>query len=121
MTSLLRRQLLTGAVDLGPSWLAGERTGELTTSATQGVAALEGYFSRYLPAAVLAGLGPLVLLVLVLGMDWPSFVILAATVAVIPVFMALLGLEAKRHATAQWDRLAELGRHSSTCWPAWRR
>ena len=108
VTSLLRRQLLTRAIGLGPAWLAGERTGELNASATQGVDALDVYFARYLPAAVLAGLAPMVLLVFVLGMDWPSFVVLAATASVIPVFMILLGLEAKRHATEQWGRLAEL-------------
>ena len=49
VTSTLRRQLLTRAVALGPSWLAGERTGELAASATQGVDALDGYFARYRP------------------------------------------------------------------------
>ena len=37
--------------------------------------------------------------------DWRSFVILAVTVSVIPLFMVLLGLEAKRQATEQWGRL----------------
>ena len=53
VTSALRRQLLARAVALGPSWLAGERTGELTSAATQGVEALDVYFARYLPTAVL--------------------------------------------------------------------
>ena len=57
VTSTLRRQLLTRAVALGPSWLAGERTGELAASATQGVDALDGYFARYLPTVVLVGPG----------------------------------------------------------------
>ena len=54
VTSALRRQLLSRAVALGPSWLAGERTGELTSVATQGVEALDVYFARYLPTAVVA-------------------------------------------------------------------
>lgn len=108
VTSTLRRQLLTRAIARGPSWLAGERTGELTSSATQGVDALDAYFARYLPAAVLAGLAPILLLGWVLSADWPSFVILAVTVSVVPVFMVLLGLEAKRQATTQWARLSGL-------------
>ena len=108
VTSTLRRQLLTRAVALGPSWLAGERTGELTASATQGIDALDGYFARYLPTLVLSALTPAVLLACILVRDWFSAVILAVTVAVIPLFMVLLGLEATRNAERQWARLSGL-------------
>ncbi len=108
VTSALRRQLLTRAVALGPSWLAGERTGELTSVATQGVEALEVYFARYLPTAVVAAIAPPILLAWVLWADWRSFIVLAVTVSVIPLFMVLLGLEAKRHAERQWERLSGL-------------
>jgi len=108
VTATLRRQLLARAIRLGPSWLAGERTGELATSATQGVDALDAYFARYLPTAVLAGLTPVVLLAWILGRDWFSAVILLITAAVIPLFMILLGLEATRSATRQWERLSGL-------------
>lgn len=108
VTSTLRRQLLARAVALGPSWLATERTGELAASATQGVEALDAYFARYLPTAVLAALTPVVLLTFILWTDWPSFIILAVTASVIPLFMVLLGLEAKRTASNQWARLSGL-------------
>lgn len=108
VTATLRRQLLERAVRLGPSWLAGERTGELATSATQGIDALDAYFARYLPTAVLAALTPLVLLVWILDRDWFSAVILVVTAAVIPLFMILLGLEATRNASRQWERLSGL-------------
>jgi thiol reductant ABC exporter CydD subunit len=108
VTSTLRRQLLSRAVGLGPSWLAGERTGELATAATQGIDALDAYFARYLPTAVLAALTPLLLLAWITVDDWFSAVILVVTVAVIPVFMILLGLEASRSAARQWDRLSGL-------------
>lgn len=108
VTSTLRRQLLARAVALGPSWLATERTGELAASATQGVEALDAYFARYLPTAVLAALTPVALLIFILWTDWPSFIILAVTASVIPLFMVLLGLEAKRTASHQWARLSGL-------------
>jgi len=108
VTSALRRQLLSRAVSLGPSWLAGERTGELAAVTTQGVDALEVYFARYLPTAVVAGVAPLILLAWVLWSDWRSFLILGVTVSVIPLFMVLLGLEATRHAERQWERLSVL-------------
>ncbi len=108
VTSTLRRQLLARAVGLGPSWLAGERTGELATSATQGIDALDAYFARYLPTAVLAALTPVVLLAWIVADDWFSAVILVVTAAVIPLFMILLGLEATRSASRQWERLSGL-------------
>ncbi len=108
VTSALRRQLLSRAVRLGPAWLAGERTGELTTSATQGIDALDAYYARYLPTAVLAALTPLVLLAWIVADDWFSAVILLVTAAVIPLFMILLGLEATRSASRQWERLSGL-------------
>ena len=108
VTSTLRRQLLVRAVGLGPSWLAGERTGELTTSVTQGIDALDAYFGRYLPTAVLAALTPLLLLAWIVVDDWFSALILLVTAAVIPLFMILLGLEATRSADRQWARLSGL-------------
>jgi thiol reductant ABC exporter CydD subunit len=108
VTSTLRRQLLARAVGLGPAWLSGERTGELATSATQGIDALDAYFARYLPTAVLAALTPFVLLAWIVAEDWFSAVILVVTAAVIPLFMILLGLEATRSASRQWERLSGL-------------
>jgi len=108
VTSTLRRQLLARAVELGPAWLSGERTGELATSATQGIDALDSYFARYLPTAVLAALTPFVLLAWIVAEDWFSALILVVTAGVIPLFMILLGLEATRSASRQWDRLSGL-------------
>lgn len=108
VTATLRRDLLTRAVALGPAWLTGERTGELATSATQGIDALDGYFGRYLPTAILAALTPVVLLACILASDWVSALILLVTAAVIPVFMVLLGLEATAGAARQWSRLTGL-------------
>ena len=108
VTSSLRRQMLSRAVELGPAWLAGERTGALTTSATQGIDALDAYFARYLPTAILAALTPLLLLAWIVIDDWFSAVILLVTAAVIPLFMILLGLEATRSAARQWDRMSGL-------------
>jgi thiol reductant ABC exporter CydD subunit len=108
VTSTLRRLLLKRTVELGPTWLAGERTGELTSVVTQGIGALDVYFARYLPTAVVGATAPLVLLAWIGWTDWVSLVILGVTVAVTPVFMILLGLEAKRQAERQWQRLSGL-------------
>lgn len=107
--SLLRRQLLGHALDLGPAWLAGERTGSLAATATDGVQALDAFFARYLPRALLAGLAPVALVAWALVVDPVSGSILAVTAAVVPVLMVLLGLYSRREAEREWGRYAELG------------
>ncbi len=84
---------------------AHRRTGGL---GHPGVDALDGYFARYLPTLILSALTPVVLLVCIVTRDWFSAVILVVTVAVIPLFMVLLGLEATRNADRQWARLSGL-------------
>jgi len=104
----LRRQLLAHALELGPGWLAGERAGELSLTATRGIGALDTYFGRYLPQAVLAGFVPLGVLAWVASQDWPSFLILGGLAALVPVAMALFGRQASRRTRQQWRRLSSL-------------
>ncbi|HMD45852.1 MAG TPA: thiol reductant ABC exporter subunit CydD [Acidimicrobiales bacterium] len=108
VTSTLRRSLLRQALDLGPSWLADQRTGELSLTATRGIAALDVYFGRYLPQAVLAVLAPAILLVFVAVADWPSALILLALLALIPVTMVHFGRRAADATNRQWRRLSSL-------------
>ncbi|MFI9270114.1 thiol reductant ABC exporter subunit CydD [Kitasatospora sp. NPDC052896] len=109
--SQLRRRLLDHATALGPSYLAGRRTGELTTLATRGVDALDDYFARYLPQLALAVTVPAVLLARILGADWVSAAIIAGTLPLIPVFMVLIGLATQSRMDRQWQTLARLSHH----------
>ena len=45
----LRARLFDKIQSLGPAFVRGERTGELTAAALEGVEALDAYFSQYLP------------------------------------------------------------------------
>lgn len=108
VTSALRRQLLRQALRLGPTWLAGERAGELSLVATRGTAALDTYFGRYLPQAVLAALAPAGILAWVGWEDWPSLLILLVLVAVVPVAMVRFGRESAERTRRQWRRLSSL-------------
>jgi thiol reductant ABC exporter CydD subunit len=105
----LRERLLTHVVRLGPGWLNGERTGELTTLATRGIDALDTYFSRYLPQVVLAVIVPFVVLARVLPADLIAGLTIATTLPLIPFFMALVGrgtAEANRRQFRHLERLA---------------
>jgi ABC-type transport system involved in cytochrome bd biosynthesis fused ATPase/permease subunit len=104
----LRSQLLRHTFSLGPSWLAGERPGELSITATRGLRSLHAYFARFVPQAAMAAIVPLVLLVWVATQDWLSLVVVVALVAAVPVTMIYFGREATRRTARQWRRLGSL-------------
>ncbi|HXN62418.1 MAG TPA: ABC transporter transmembrane domain-containing protein, partial [Acidimicrobiales bacterium] len=107
----LRGELLQHALALGPGWLAGERPGELSTTATRGLHSLHTYYARYLPQAAAAAVIPLLLLVWMATQDWLSFVVVVALVALVPLTMIHFGREATRRAERQWRRLGSLAGH----------
>ena len=74
-----------------PRWLAGRRSAELTALATEGIDALDGYFSRYLPQLILAAIVPVAVLVRVGAADLLSGVTIAGHAAAVPLFGALVG------------------------------
>ena len=107
--SELRVALVERIAELGPAGISTTKAGSLAQLATTGVDALDDYFARYLPQLFLAVLVPLAVIVVILGFDWPSALIIALTVPLIPVFMALIGAAtAQRTArrAAVLDRLA---------------
>ncbi|MGW2249542.1 thiol reductant ABC exporter subunit CydD [Kitasatospora sp. NPDC001660] len=109
--STLRRRLLDHATALGPAYLAGRRTGELTTLATRGIDALDDYFARYLPQLALAVAVPVIVLLRIAGADFTSAAIIAATLPLIPLFMVLIGMATQSRMDRQWDTLARLSHH----------
>ncbi|MCC2594670.1 thiol reductant ABC exporter subunit CydD [Tessaracoccus sp. OS52] len=76
---------------------------------TTGLDALDGYFSKYLPQLGLAVTVPLIVGAAILVTDWPSAIIVAFTLPLIPIFMALIGWttqKATRRSFAFADRLS---------------
>ncbi|MFJ8742870.1 thiol reductant ABC exporter subunit CydD [Embleya sp. NPDC127516] len=109
--SQLRSRLLAHVVRLGPAWLDNERSGELTTLATRGVDALDGYFARYLPQLVLSVTVPVAVLARVVFGDWISAVTIVITLPLIPLFMALIGMATQKYMDRQWSVLNRLAGH----------
>ncbi len=107
----LRGRLVRHLLLARPGGLAAERRGELAAAAVQGVDALESYFARYLPQAVLAVIVPLAILAWVVPLDWAAAAILLVTVPLIPIFMVLIGRLAERSTRARWQALARLSAH----------
>jgi ATP-binding cassette subfamily C protein CydD len=108
--SQLRRRLIAHVTGPGADPAALD-PGELATLATRGLDALDDYVARYLPQLVLAALVPVAVLVVVFDADWLSALIIAVTLPLIPVFMALVGWQAQDHTRKQWHLLHRLGGH----------
>jgi ATP-binding cassette subfamily C protein CydD len=107
--SELRERLFAHLLRLGPAYAKGQRTGELTTTATEGVEKLEAYFGRYLPQTVLSVFVPLLIAGYIFPRDWSSAVLLLVTAPVIPVMMVLVGSYAEEHMQRQWWALSRMG------------
>ncbi|MBY8879171.1 thiol reductant ABC exporter subunit CydD [Actinacidiphila acidipaludis] len=109
--SELRRRLLERATALGPAWLSGRRSGELTTLATRGIDALDDYFARYLPQLGLAAVVPAVVLARIATADWVSALTIVITLPLIPLFMVLVGWATRERMDRQWRLLSRLSGH----------
>jgi ATP-binding cassette subfamily C protein CydD len=104
----LRRRLVHHVAAGDP---ASTDAGELATLATRGLDALDDYVARYLPQLVLAALVPVAVLTVVFRADWISGLVIALTLPLIPVFMALVGMHTQERTRRQWHLLERLGGH----------
>lgn len=86
-------------------------TGGLITLVTQGLDALDGYYSKYLPQLVLAVTVPIIIGVAILSSDFWSAVIVAVTMPLIPVFMALVGWTTEKLTKRRWAVQTRLAHH----------
>lgn len=107
----LRERVFDHLMALGPAYLRGERTGELTNTVVEGIEQLEAYFSQYLPQLVLAALVPLTILVFVFPLDWLSGIVLLVTAPLIPFFMILIGKAAEALTRKQYKSLSVMSAH----------
>lgn len=104
----LRLRLYEHLLALGPRYSRGQQTGELTNTATEGIEALDAYFSQYLPQILLSVLVPITVLVFVFPLDPLSGLVLLLTAPLIPVFMILLGDMADTLTRQQWQTLSRM-------------
>lgn len=104
----LRARLTRHIQALGPAWLKGQSSGDLANGMVDGIDALEGFFTRWLPNRALTTYLPLAILVVVFPSDWVSGLVLVITAPLIPIFMILIGLGAEELNQKQWGLLARL-------------
>ncbi|CEI31055.1 ABC transporter Fusion Protein [Propionibacterium freudenreichii] len=90
---------------------ASTPTGTLITLVTQGLDSLDGYFSKYLPQLMMAVGVPLVVGVAILTQDLESTIIIAITVPLIPLFMALIGMATQKQVDRRFAVETRLANH----------
>ncbi|NWF64161.1 MAG: ATP-binding cassette domain-containing protein, partial [Chloroflexi bacterium] len=107
----LRERLFAHILKLGPAYSRGQRTGELTTAAVEGIEALDAYFSQYLPQLVVTALIPLSILFFVFPIDLLTGFVFLITAPLIPFFMIIIGKGAEAVTKRQYETLRLLSAH----------
>lgn len=96
---------------LGPEGLERHETGRLVVLATDGLDALDKYFSSYLPQLFLAVIVPLLVILVIAGADWVSALIIVLTVPFVPIFMGLVGMSTGEATARRMGSLQRLAGH----------
>lgn len=107
----LRSRLVKQVLAAGPIQTAGIPAGEVASTIVQGVENIEGYFSRYIPQLAGAVLIPIIVLIVAVPLDYTAAIIMCVTAPLIPLFMTLIGQQAKRRNKQQWEKLSYLSAH----------
>ena len=104
----LRTDALSRLLQAGPALLRLRPSGELTAAVVDRIAALDGLFSRWVPAATLALLAPTAVAVAALLADPFAALVLICAGLLVPVAMALSGIGAAAASKRQFLALARL-------------
>ena len=104
----LRSDALSRLLHSGPALLRTRHSGDLASIVVDKIEALDGLFSRYVPAAAFAIAGPAVVLLAVLYADpWAALVLLGCGLLV-PLGMAVAGIGAAAASRDQFLAMARL-------------
>jgi ATP-binding cassette subfamily C protein CydD len=104
----LRSDALSRLLHAGPSQLRSQHSGELTSVVVDRIEALNGLFSRWLPAVVLAVAGPALVAVAALLADPFAGLVLLLCGLLVPLAMALAGIGAAAASRGQFLALTRL-------------
>lgn len=107
----LRQRFFGHLSALGPAYIRGERSGELVSTATEGIEALDAYFRKYLPQISLSAFIPLAILIFVFPVDILSALIFLLTAPFILFLMMLIGRWADQRAKEQFKSLSYMSAH----------
>ncbi|OYV25096.1 MAG: thiol reductant ABC exporter subunit CydD [Acidocella sp. 20-63-7] len=104
----LRNTVLSTLLALGPSGLRGQHSAALAATAVDRVEAMDGLHARWIPATSLALLGPALVGLAALAVDWRSGVTLLVAGITVPFSMAFAGIGAGAAAKRQFVAMTRL-------------
>jgi len=104
----LRTDALTRLLHAGPAQVRSQHTGELTATVVDRIEAVDGLYSRWLPASMLAVAGPLVVVLAAAFADPIAALVLALCGLLVPLAMAAAGIGAAAASRHQFLALARL-------------
>jgi ATP-binding cassette subfamily C protein CydCD len=107
----LRSRLVHAMLDIPSSSMSRHRSGELSLLVTRGVAAIDPYLTRYLPALLLAVVLPPLVLAAIATQDLLAAGIVVVTLPLVPLFAVLVGMATRDRANRQWAALSALAGH----------
>ena len=109
VSTVLRERLIAAWMERDAD--SRPEAGRAQALATQGMTSIEPYVARYLPALVSGAFLPLLAIGTLLLVDWPSALIVALTVPLLPVFAVLIGHTTEKSTQRRWQSLSALSGH----------
>ena len=109
VSTVLRERLLAAWMERDAD--SRPEAGRAQALATQGMTSIEPYVARYLPALVSGAFLPVLAIGTLAFVDWPSALIVAFTVPLLPVFAALIGHTTAESTQRRWRSLSALSGH----------
>ena len=104
----LRTEVMTRLLHTGPALLRQRHSGDLAATAVDRVEALDGLYSRWIPASTLALAGPALVVLAALAADPTAAGILLLCGLLVPFGMAMAGVGAAAASRRQFLALARL-------------
>jgi len=104
----LRSDALNRLLAAGPALLRQRHSADLTAVVVDRVEAVDGLYSRWIPAATLAVIGPVPVLIAAFWADWFAGVVLLLCGLLVPVVMAAAGIGAAASARRQFLAMTRL-------------
>jgi ATP-binding cassette subfamily C protein CydD len=104
----LRSDALSRLLGAGPSLLRSRHSADLTAIVVDRVEAVDGLYSRWIPAATVAMIGPVPVLVAAFASDWFAGVVLLLCGLLVPVMMAAAGIGAAAASRRQFLAMTRL-------------
>jgi ATP-binding cassette, subfamily C, bacterial CydD len=104
----LRNGVLSTLLALGPGALRGQHSAALAATAVDRVEAMEGFHARWISATTMAVIGPLLVGLAALWVDWRSGIVLLIAGLLVPFAMAVAGIGASVAAKRQFLAMTRL-------------